>query len=81
MPTADYNGWPNRATWNTHLWLTNSPWAYRVAREVALRPATIEDAAWALEDICRQGWGDETPDGDRLDLVDWPLVASALREP
>lgn len=82
MQTADYNGWPNRATWNTHLWLTGvDEELYHVARGIARRFSAVEYAAWAIEDLCRDIWGDETPDGQDLDLVDWSPIAAALREP
>ena len=29
MTTNTYNGWKNRATWNTALWLTNDEGIYR----------------------------------------------------
>jgi hypothetical protein len=80
MPTTDYNGWPNRATWNAHLWLTgNDQPTYLYARSIAATYAT-PDAARRLQSYCVRKWGETTPDGDRLNLVDWRLLAVALLE-
>lgn len=74
-----YNGWANRATWNAHCWLTGvDEGTYRVATIVA-RQGSIEVAAQAVEDLCREGWGSKTPDDLPLDQVDWVHVAEALR--
>lgn len=78
--TETYNGWANRATWNTHLWLSGSDYGtYQVARIVAER-GSEETAARALEALCREGWGSRTPDDYPLDQVDWDHIAKALRE-
>lgn len=75
-----YNGWANRATWNAHLWLTgNDESTYLIACHAA-RAGSIDIAARAVEDLCSDLWGSETPDGDSLAKVDWKHVAEALRD-
>jgi hypothetical protein len=77
--TETYNGWANRATWNAHLWLANNDYGtYLVARHAALA-GSIDTAAQAVEDLCRESWGSRTPDDLPLDQVDWVHVAEALR--
>lgn len=80
MTEETYNGWKNRATWNTHLWLTGNDYGtYQVVTCVARR-GSEETAAAAVEALCREAWGDKTPDGDSLAKVDWDHIAKALRE-
>jgi hypothetical protein len=82
MTTIDetYNGWANRATWNTHLWLTgNDENTYKIATKVAQR-GTVEASALRIKGFCQDLWGSKTPDGDSLAKVDWKHVAEALRE-
>lgn len=80
MTPETYNGWKNRATWNAHLWLTGNDYNTYLIAQHAARAGSIDVAAQAVEDLCREGWGSETPDGDSLAQVDWVHVAEALRE-
>lgn len=74
-----YNGWANRATWNTHLWLTGDyEGMYHAAQRVA-NAGSIDAGAVALKRFCQLEWGSKTPDGDSLAKVDWVHVAEALR--
>jgi hypothetical protein len=77
--TETYRGWENAATWNAHLWLTGSDYGtYQVATLVARR-GSLETAVRAVEDMCLEGWGSETPDGLPLNQVDWVHLTEALR--
>ena len=79
MTTETYNGWKNRATWNAHLWLTgDSEGMYHAAIDVA-KDGSVEAAAEAVEEYCRECWSSETPGGYSLAQVDWNHIAEALR--
>ena len=75
-----YNGWRNRETWLTHLWLTNDPGTYEAAREAAL------DGAESLKTLV-ESWVLPEEASLAADLlstalawVDWEEVAVALTE-
>lgn len=38
-----YNGWPNRETWNTFLWMGNEPNTYEAVREIARSALTFNE--------------------------------------
>ena len=89
-----YNGWTNRETWNTHLWMTNDPADYEMARTI-VRERYESDmdypevgAADALKD-----WWDELyePQGMAasplvdawsyaIDRTDWRAIVEAFTE-
>ena len=71
---GNYNGWKNRETWDVNLWAMNDEPTYR--RVCAGRPYTPETAKKMAECL----FGAETPDGDKLDGVDWAEIAEAWNE-
>ena len=80
MPTDDYNGWKNRATWNVVLWMNNDEGIYLYMRDTFRRryaPIEASDAREFFEDVWPNG---VTPDDDSLKHVDWDEVAGAINE-
>ena len=78
MTTKTYNGWTNRATWNTALWLTNDEGIYRTMLsffgDEEITPANARF-------FCNLIWScSETPDGDELADVNWREIADMIRE-
>jgi hypothetical protein len=78
MTTKLYNGWKNRATWNTALWLTNDESIYRsMISFFADEDITTENARF----FCNLLWPCcETPDGDELADVYWPEIVNMIQE-
>lgn len=76
--TKTYNGWTNRATWNTALWLTNDETLYRTMCEhFREEEITNKNARF----FCNLLWPcSETPDGDELHDVNWSEIADMIRE-
>ena len=78
MTTNTYNGWTNRATWNTALWLTNDETLYRTMLE-HFRDEEINNANARF--FCNLLWPcSETPDGDELADVNWNEITDMIRE-
>jgi len=77
MTDTKYNGWTNRETWNTTLWLFNDENRYEWM--LAAFPSGCAGPASA-ERFCRGIFGDKTPDKCLLDNVDWKEVAEAINE-
>lgn len=82
-PERDYNGWPNRSTWNVMLWLNNHEPYYR-AYVAAVRVQEMTPAA--AQAFCIRLFGYKsmfkarTPDGDAFVCVHWPRIAAAMNE-
>jgi hypothetical protein len=78
MTTKTYNGWRNRATWNTALWLTNDESMYRMMIDhFRFEDITKENARF----FCNLLWPcSETPDGDELADVYWPEIVDMIEE-
>lgn len=78
---SDYNGWSNRATWNVSLWAMNDEPSYRLVR-AAVRGAGAEDFdANAARDVADALFpSGATPDGDKLNDVDFAELAEAWSE-
>lgn len=75
---SDYNGYPNRATWNVNLWLNNEEGLYREIQRMVRRAIDVDRLAGALKDFCSEIWPDgKTPDGDKLIACDWDFIAQS----
>lgn len=75
-----YNGWSNRETWNTNLWIDNSYETHRAVKNIVEHlnnkgNKTKSEIADAVEYFCRGMWGDENPDSDKLENVNWREIA------
>lgn len=78
MTTKTYNGWKNRATWNTALWLTNEYGLYTSMRTHFTCNRINRDT---VEEFVTNLWPcGHTPDGDDLNDVHWPEIAAMIRE-
>ena len=78
MSNTTYNGWKNRATWNTALWLTNDEGIYRTMLsffgDEEITPANAQFFCNLIWPCC------STPDGDELHDVDWWEIADMISE-
>ena len=73
---SDYNGYPNRATWNVSLWLNNEEYHYRALQAMAKEAENADALATAIEEYCSEVWqGGLTPDGDKLATCDFDFIA------
>lgn len=88
-----YNGWTNRETWETNLWMQNEEGFYRdsaeIVREIVERGG--DDAIHAAGEALEEWWFDlvEVPDlpGPVLDAwmtvqsrVNWDEIAAAIAD-
>lgn len=81
MADTTYNGWTNRETWNVALWLGNDEGMYHEAiRFGRVNLGCGKDEERIVEQFCRDMFGDMTPDGDKLDEVDWSEIVADIRE-
>ena len=77
-----YNGYTNRATWNAMLWIFNDEEAYESYRDLYrhIGGDVIEDRIEAVKVDAYRLFGDTTPDGERLDEVNWEEIVDLLDE-
>tara|TARA_X000001388_G_C2204825_1_gene112717 strand:+ start:26 stop:307 length:282 start_codon:yes stop_codon:yes gene_type:complete len=82
MENNTYNGYYNRATWNLMLWIGNDETAYNHFRSLYQRIGgeVIEEREERVQRESREWFGSTTPDGDRLDDVNWLEVTEHLDE-
>jgi hypothetical protein len=80
MSDTKYNGWTNKATWATNLWLSNDEFLYKNLNRELRAEATEDSTADELAEIVREfanihlGAQARTEIGD-FDEVDWAEVA------
>lgn len=83
-PKADYNGWPNRQTWNVMLWMDNEESCYLayVDKVRRYKGKGKRFGSFAAQQICIDCLGEQTPDGVKVAsrLVKWTAIAEAMRE-
>ena len=76
---AGYEGWTNKETWNTYLWISNSQPVYKLVLRLmgnSTGSATTGEFADSLEGFLWLLWEGKTPDGDRLNPVNWVEIAT-----
>jgi hypothetical protein len=79
---ASYEGWTNRETWNTYLWISNSQPIYKLVLKLmgnASGSATTGEFADNLEQFLWILWEGKTPDGEPLNPVNWVEIAMFLQ--
>ena len=74
---ASYEGWSNRETWNTCLWISNTESLYKLVKKLI----TWETATFAdnLEQFLWIIWEGKTPDNCSLKPVNWVEIATFLQ--
>lgn len=78
MTSSKHNGWANRATWNTALWLANDESNYRAMLEFFEGDEVTPDSARLF---CHMIWPlMQTPDGFDLIDVNWSEVATMIED-
>ena len=76
LGSGEYLGFSNQETWNTHLWITNDYPLYRRVWQGAEGCHSVSELADWIEDLLLTRWGNRTPDGNSLDLVNWVEIAA-----
>ena len=78
MASSTYNGWTNRSTWSTVLWLFNDENHYFLMRDTFKKRTP---APHFVEHFCRGIFGDKTPDRwTSMSEVNWNEVTQAIQE-
>ena len=76
-----YNGWTNRETWNVQLWISNQESLYKLVMGLLgnskTGSVTTGDFADNLEGLLWILWEGKTPDGNRLEPVNWVEIATS----
>ena len=82
MTTQDttYNGWTNRETWNTQLWITNDYGTYKTIMELYRTSKNEGDLADSMEYYLNLIWDFVTPDGVSLNPVNWAELGDSWYE-
>ena len=84
MQDDGYNGWTNRETWNVQLWITNDEPLYKLVKSLLGNPqkgsVTTGTFADDLEAFLWIMWEGKTPDGCRLNPVNWVEIATSWFE-
>jgi len=78
MESEGYNGWSNRATWNTSLWISNLQGLYKLVRGLLFNSRNEGDFTDSLEGFLQLIWDGKTPDGDDLNMVRWRELADSI---
>jgi hypothetical protein len=79
-----YNGWSNKETWITHLWLSNDEVTYSIARDIVEQyqsRGTEKLKEWTEACNPLEGQANIYSDllGVALDRVNWEEIAQALK--
>lgn len=85
---TEYNGWTNRETWLTNLWLNNDMGSYEQLQEICRKDCEVWEKAEELETQFQDQledmydyptfWSDII--GTALDRVDWYRIVEANME-
>jgi hypothetical protein len=76
-----YNGWSNKETWITHLWLSNDEVTYSIARDIVEQYQDRGLKEWIEACNPLEGQANIYSDllGVALDRVNWEEIAQALK--
>lgn len=74
--TQTYNGWTNRETWNTSLWIGNVEPLYKLILGIISDSKNEGDFTDRLEQFLWIIWDGKTPDGDSLKPVNFVEIAN-----
>lgn len=84
--TTEYNGWTNRETWLTNLWLNIDMGSYEQLQEICRKDCEVWEKAEALEDWIRFEYDGEYSSiwadliNNSLAEVDWYEIVERNQE-